>query len=127
MNSNIERYSSIEEPYAHRLYEHPEKKPSNEVQQYTQKERDGFSSSIFNTPLFHTSRKAVTFFVERLMGEVSKRCKHKWMHWSTEGLRNILTIVLARYTNEQLYNQFKKAYIHNRTFNKTGTAQKANT
>ncbi|MBS7614899.1 hypothetical protein KEJ18_04125 [Candidatus Bathyarchaeota archaeon] len=64
--------------------------------------------------------------IERLMGEISKRCKHKWMHWSTEGLRNILTIVLVRYTNEQLYNQFKNAYIHNGPFTKTGTAQKAN-
>ncbi len=64
--------------------------------------------------------------IERLMGEISKRCKRKWMHWSTEGLRNILTIVLVRYTNTELYNQFKNAYIHNRPFNKTGTAQKAN-
>ena len=51
--------------------------------------------------------------IERLMGEVSKRCKHKWMHWSTQGLKNILTIVLIRYTNKQLYEEFKKAYIHN--------------
>jgi len=65
--------------------------------------------------------------IERLMGEISKRCKHKWMHWSTEGLRNTLTIVLVRYTNEKLYNQFRNAYIHNRPFTKTGTAQKANT
>lgn len=64
--------------------------------------------------------------IERLMGEISKRCKHKWMHWSTEGLRNILTIILIRYTNQQLYNQFKNAYIHNRPITKTGTAQKAN-
>jgi len=64
--------------------------------------------------------------IERLMGEVSKRCKHKWMHWTTEGLRNILTLVLVRYTNEKLYNQYKNAYIHNRPFTKTGTAQKAN-
>jgi len=62
--------------------------------------------------------------IERLMGEISKRCKHKWMHWSTEGLRNILTIILIRYTNQQLYNQFKKAYIHNRTFTRISTAQK---
>jgi hypothetical protein len=51
--------------------------------------------------------------IERLMGEVSKRCKHKWMHWSTQGLKDILTIVLVRYTNKQLYEEFKKAYIHN--------------
>jgi hypothetical protein len=51
--------------------------------------------------------------IERLMGEVSKRCKHKWMHWSTQGLKDILTIILVRYTNTPLYNHFKKAYIHN--------------
>lgn len=51
--------------------------------------------------------------VERLMGEVSKRCKHKWMHWSTNGLKSILTIVLIRYTNRTLYTKFKNAYIHN--------------
>jgi len=54
--------------------------------------------------------------IERLMGEVSKRCKHKWMHWSTNGLRNILTIILVRYTNKRLYQTFKKAYIHNKPF-----------
>ena len=51
--------------------------------------------------------------IERLMGEVSKRCKHKWMHWSTQGLKDILTIILVRYTNKHLYEDFKKAYIHN--------------
>jgi transposase-like protein len=45
--------------------------------------------------------------IERLMGEVSKRCKHKWMHWSTVGLKDILTIVL-RYTNKSVYEDFKK-------------------
>ena len=53
--------------------------------------------------------------IERLMGEVSKRCKHKWTHRSTQGLKDILTIVLIRYTNEPLYDNFKKAYIHNET------------
>ena len=47
------------------------------------------------------------------MGEVSKRCKHKWMHWSTVGLKDILTIVLVRYTNKSVYEDFKKTYIHN--------------
>ena len=51
--------------------------------------------------------------IERLMGEISKRCKHKWMHWSTEGLKDNLTIILVRYTNRPLYEDFKKAYIHN--------------
>ncbi|MBS7614292.1 hypothetical protein KEJ18_00930 [Candidatus Bathyarchaeota archaeon] len=54
--------------------------------------------------------------IERLMGEVSKRCKHKWMRWSTNGLRNILAIILVRYTNKHLYQSFKKAYIHNKPF-----------
>lgn len=56
--------------------------------------------------------------IERLMGEVSKRCKHKWMHWSTNGLRDILTIILVRYTDKHLYQSFKKAYIHNQPFTK---------
>jgi hypothetical protein len=50
--------------------------------------------------------------IERLMGEISKRCKHKWMHWSTEGLENMLQIILVRYTNPQFYKQFWKTYIH---------------
>ena len=54
--------------------------------------------------------------IERLMGEVSKRCKHRWMHWSTRGLKNILSLVLVRYTNELLYTAFKNAYIHNEAF-----------
>jgi hypothetical protein len=50
--------------------------------------------------------------IERLMGEISKRCKHRWMHWSTEGLENMLQIILVRYTNPRFYKQFWKAYIH---------------
>jgi len=50
--------------------------------------------------------------IERLMGEISKRCKHKWMHWGTEGLENMLQIILVRYTNPQFYKQFWKTYIH---------------
>lgn len=52
--------------------------------------------------------------MERLMGEVSKRCKGQWRHWSTSGLRNMLAIVLTRYTNQTLYDNFKDAYIHNK-------------
>ena len=54
--------------------------------------------------------------IERLMGEVSKRCKQKRMHWSTDGLKNILILVLVRYTDEALYEGFKNAYIHNEAF-----------
>lgn len=50
--------------------------------------------------------------IERLMGEVAKRCKHRWAHWSTQGLENILQIILTRYTREETYEAFWKAYIH---------------
>jgi len=50
--------------------------------------------------------------IERLMGEVMKRCKHKWAHWSTQGLENILQIILTRYTREETYEAFWKTYIH---------------
>jgi len=54
--------------------------------------------------------------VERLMGEVEKRCKNRWMHWGTDGLRSTLIFVLVRYTDEEVYEWFKKAYIHNEAF-----------
>jgi transposase-like protein len=54
--------------------------------------------------------------IERLMDEISKRCKHKWMHWSTMGLKNILTLVLVQYTDKPLYENFKNAYIHNEAY-----------
>ncbi len=59
--------------------------------------------------------------IERLMGEISKRCKHKWMHWSTEGLENILQIILVRYTNPKFYKQFWKTYIHQSQYQPTLT------
>ena len=61
--------------------------------------------------------------IERLMGEISKRCKHKWMHWSTEGLENILQIILVRYTNPQFYQQFWKTYIHPSQYQPTLTTR----
>jgi transposase-like protein len=51
--------------------------------------------------------------IERLMGEISKRCKHKWMHWSTKGLENMLWILLTRYTDPSFYHErFWNDYIH---------------
>ncbi len=38
------------------------------------------------------------------------------MHWSTDGLRDILTLVLVRYSDEDIYEGFKNAYIHNEAF-----------
>ncbi|PKK86030.1 MAG: hypothetical protein CVT48_02950 [Thermoplasmata archaeon HGW-Thermoplasmata-1] len=45
--------------------------------------------------------------IERLMGEISKRTKHKWMRWTTRGLGAILNIILTRYASEQDYEIFK--------------------
>ena len=50
--------------------------------------------------------------MERMMGEVAKRCKHKWAHWSTKGLENMLWILLIRYTDTKSYEVFWKQYIH---------------
>lgn len=49
--------------------------------------------------------------VERLMGEVAKRIKHKWMHWSTRGLENLLNILLARYCNRRVYGEIKEKFL----------------
>jgi transposase-like protein len=49
--------------------------------------------------------------VERLMGEVAKRIKHKWMHWSTKGLENLLNILLARYCNKRFFDEMKERYL----------------
>jgi hypothetical protein len=74
-----------------------------------------------------TSKLAVTFarlatagisipytsnMMERLMGEIAKRCKHRWMHWSTNGLENILWILLVQYTDPKEYEVFWERYVH---------------
>jgi hypothetical protein len=45
--------------------------------------------------------------IERLMGEITKRTKHKWMRWTTKGLETILNIILVRYCSEENYEEFK--------------------
>jgi len=45
--------------------------------------------------------------IERLMGEISKRTKHKWMRWTTKGLETILNLILTRYVSEESYLVFK--------------------
>lgn len=50
--------------------------------------------------------------IERLMGEIAKRCKHTWAHWSDQGLKNILTLILIHYTNPTLYEEYWQNYIH---------------
>jgi hypothetical protein len=45
--------------------------------------------------------------IERLMGEIQKRCKHKWMRWTTQGQESILNLILTRYINPKDYTEFK--------------------
>lgn len=45
--------------------------------------------------------------IERLMGEISKRVKHKWMRWTTKGLESILKLILVRYTSPWFYRSFR--------------------
>ena len=45
--------------------------------------------------------------IERLIGAISKRTKHKWMRWTTKGLETILNLILARYVSEESYEVFK--------------------
>jgi len=45
--------------------------------------------------------------IERLMGEISKRVKHKWMRWTTRGLEAILRLILIRYTSPWQYCAFR--------------------
>jgi len=56
--------------------------------------------------------------MERLMGEISKRVKNRWMHWSARGLENLLNILLTRYCDRRLYEEMKESYLSHekRTF-----------
>jgi hypothetical protein len=44
--------------------------------------------------------------VERLMGEVSKRCKSQWMRWTATGLETILNLRLVKYADPDHYHAF---------------------
>ena len=44
--------------------------------------------------------------VERLMGEVSKRCKNQWMRWTETGLEAMLQLRLNKYANPGYYRDF---------------------
>lgn len=50
--------------------------------------------------------------VERLMGEIAKRCKHKWMRWTARGQEAILRLLLTRYTSEEQYERFRAEVTH---------------
>ena len=55
--------------------------------------------------------------IERLMGEISKRAKHKWMRWTTRGLEAIMKIILTRYSCERIYETFKGNMMKNENLN----------
>ncbi len=88
---------------------------------------DSIECSIAAEYIQECSNRAVTFArlaledvhvpwtsnrVERLMGEISKRCKHKWMRWTSRGQEAILRLLLTRYTSEEHYEQFRAEITH---------------
>lgn len=50
--------------------------------------------------------------IERLMGEIAKRVKNKWAHWSEKGLENLLNIQLTRYCNREMYRKIWNKYVY---------------
>jgi hypothetical protein len=52
--------------------------------------------------------------IERLMGTVSKRAKHKWMSWTTAGSQGLLTLLVTRAVEPDTHEQFwrRKLYGH---------------
>lgn len=60
--------------------------------------------------------------VERLMGEVSKRCKHKWMSWTTRGSQALLTLLVTRTLEPETHARFfrGKLYGHLSTLRNLG-------
>jgi len=45
-------------------------------------------------------------WMERLMGEIAKRMKNKWMSWSAKGFRNLLNLLLKRDAEKGRYETF---------------------
>lgn len=70
----------------------------------------GYSNTIVTFAVMALRGKRVPWnstIIERLMGEISKRTKHKWMRWTTKGLETILNLILVRYVSEESYEVFK--------------------
>lgn len=44
--------------------------------------------------------------IERLMGTVSKRAKHKWMSWTTAGSQGLLTLLVTRAIEPDTHEEF---------------------
>lgn len=52
-----------------------------------------------------------TNLIERLMGEIAQRVKNMWARWSTQGLQNLLNLLLLRYTDKKLYEKTWEKYV----------------
>jgi len=50
--------------------------------------------------------------VERLMAEVSKRCKHKWMSWTSRGGQALLTLLVVRTVEPDTHEEFWKRKLY---------------
>jgi hypothetical protein len=59
--------------------------------------------------------------IERLMGEIQKRCKHKWMRWTTQGQETLLNLILTRYTNPENYKEFQNQKLKTKNKNNIQT------
>lgn len=50
--------------------------------------------------------------VERLMGTVSQRTKHKWMSWTTRGSQGLLTLLVVRGVEPKTHAQFWRSKLY---------------
>jgi hypothetical protein len=53
--------------------------------------------------------------IERLMGEVSRRCKNQGMRWTAEGLEALLQLRLVKYADPEHYRAFLDELLHRST------------
>ena len=79
----------------------------------------GFMVTFAELALQNVEIPYTTNKIERLMGEISKRCKHKWTQKHTHHNPNQIH-------QPTTLQPIQKAYIRNRQITKTDTAQKAN-
>ena len=95
------------------LHDLGSKKAANFVRKY--------SNHVVTFAILQTEGRDIPWnsnIVERLMGEIQKRCKHKWMRWTTQGQESILNLILTRYTNPQNYTEFKNKILKTKKINK---------
>ena len=82
------------------------------------------SNHIVTFAILQTEGKNIPWnsnIIERLMGEIQKRCKHKWMRWTTQGQESILNLIITRYTNPQNYTEFQNKKLKTKNKNNIQT------